>query len=228
MRLIPLIFALVTLGAAWLTPLPHAFFAHMTVHMSVVAVAAPLLAYTVAGGPWDPVRRRPVLWNPLLASLFELAVVWLWHTPALHQAARTSSTVYAIEQAAFLLSGLALWMSAIGGEPVSRTTRGAAGIAGLLLTAMHMTLLGAILALAPRPLYANVHGYSGMSPLEDQHLGGAIMLIVGGASYLAGGLWLSARMLGGGRDSSGESRDTPRARANPQAGEASPASASRA
>jgi putative membrane protein len=31
--------------------------------------------------------------------------------------------------------------------------------------------------------------------LDDQHLGGAIMLVVGGVSYLAGGLWLTARLV---------------------------------
>ena len=51
-----------------------------------------------------------------------------------------------------------------------------------------MTLLGALFALTPRALYG--HG-----DLFDQHLGGAIMLLVGGASYLMGGLWLTAGML---------------------------------
>jgi putative membrane protein len=59
-----------------------------------------------------------------------------------------------------------------------------------------MTLLGALLALAPRALF--VHAAAGPaagSALDEQHLGGAIMLLVGGASYLVGGLWLSARLL---------------------------------
>jgi putative membrane protein len=59
-----------------------------------------------------------------------------------------------------------------------------------------MTLLGALFALANRPLFQ--HGpesASRLSALADQHLGGAIMLLVGGASYLAGGLWLTAVML---------------------------------
>jgi putative membrane protein len=73
--------------------------------------------------------------------------------------------------------------------------RTAAGIVGLLLTAMHMTLLGALLALAPRPLYAHLEGVSRLTPLEDQHLGGAIMLLTGGVAYLAGGLWLTAGLL---------------------------------
>jgi putative membrane protein len=60
---------------------------------------------------------------------------------------------------------------------------------------MHMTLLGALLALTPRPLYAHAAGFAGFTAIEDQHLGGAIMLAVGGASYLVGGLWLMAGLM---------------------------------
>ena len=77
----------------------------------------------------------------------------------------------------------------------------AAGIVALLLTAMHMTLLGALLALSPRELYA--HGYG----LDDQHLGGAIMLIVGGVSYIAGGLYLSGRLISASRETTAARED---------------------
>jgi putative membrane protein len=63
---------------------------------------------------------------------------------------------------------------------------------------MHMTLLGALLALSPRPLYEHAHAagmVAGLTPLDDQHLGGAVMLLVGGVSYLIGGLVLIARLL---------------------------------
>ena len=75
--------------------------------------------------------------------------------------------------------------------------RAAAGVIGLLLTMMHMVLLGALLALTPRTLYAHGESHTGLTPLEDQHLGGAIMLVGGGVSYLVGGLWLSVRLLRG-------------------------------
>jgi putative membrane protein len=71
----------------------------------------------------------------------------------------------------------------------------AAGVVGLLLTSMHMTLLGALLALPPRPLYQHPGGFAGFTPLQDQHLGGAIMLLGGGVSYLLGGLGLTAALL---------------------------------
>ena len=71
-----------------------------------------------------------------------------------------------------------------------------AGVAALLLTAMHMTLLGALIALSPRPLYQHAGGLAALTPIEDQQLGGAIMLVIGGVAYLAGGLWLMVELLG--------------------------------
>jgi putative membrane protein len=56
---------------------------------------------------------------------------------------------------------------------------------------MHMTLLGALLALATRPLY---HERT-EAALADQHLGGALMLASGGAVYLVAALLLAATLL---------------------------------
>ena len=188
------------LAVTWLGPLPrlarHAFSAHMTMHMLVVAVAAPLLALAIAGGRFDPVRRRPGLFAPIPASLVELIVVWVWHAPVLHHAARHQMTILFVEQAAFLAAGLLVWLAAFGGETPRAPNRTGAGIVALLLTSMHMTLLGALLALSPRPLYAHAALLS-LTPIEDQHLGGAIMLVAGGAAYLLGGLWLTRDLIRG-------------------------------
>lgn len=201
MRRVWLVLGLLTLAAAWLTVLPQlaqrAFWAHMTMHMAVVAVAAPLLALGVAGTRFDPVCRAPALFAPLPASLVELIIVWAWHAPALHHAARHNTAGLIAEQGMFLASGLLVWLSAFGGAAPRGGNRSAAGVVGLLLTSMHMTLLGALLALAPRPLYHHVEGGHGFTPLADQHLGGAIMLLVGGVSYLAGGLWLTVGLVRG-------------------------------
>lgn len=199
-RSVALWLGLLSLGAAWLLPLerllPGPFSAHMTMHMAVVAVAAPLIALGVAGGRLDPVQHAPALFAPIPASVVELVVVWLWHTPVLHHAARHSPWVAAIEQCSFLASGLLVWVSAFGGQTSERGERGAAGVVALLLTSMHMTLLGALLALPPRPLYRHPHHtVGGLGALADQHLGGAIMLLVGGVAYLAGGVWLTAQLL---------------------------------
>lgn len=190
---------LLTLAWAWLLPftelLPGSFSTHMTAHMGIVAVAAPLIALGVAGTRLDPARRAPRFFAAIPASVVELVVVWAWHAPALHLLARHSAAAFAVEQGMFFLSGLFVWLSAFGGDPRERNDRTAAGVVALLLTSMHMTLLGALLALPPRALYGHAHGAERLTPLADQHLGGAIMILVGGVSYLFGGLWLTVRLL---------------------------------
>lgn len=204
MRRAWLILGLCVLAAVWLTGLPQlarqAFFAHMTMHMGVVAVAAPLLALGLARGRFDPVRKASGLFAPIPASVLELLIVWAWHVPGPHHLARHSAAGLAIEQGMFLLAGLFLWLSVLGGDEERAGTRAAAGVVGLLLTSMHMTLLGALLALTPRALYqhaAHAGAPFNLTPIEDQHLGGAIMLLAGGIVYLAGGLWLTVELVRG-------------------------------
>ena len=187
---------LAVLAGAWLGPLPDlardSFAAHMTMHIAVVAIAAPLVALAVTGSAADPVRVLPRLIGPIPASMFELIVVWAWHVPMLHHAARHSSVVFVVEQASFVIAGVLLWIAAVGGERQARRLRAGAGIAALLFTSMHMTLLGALFALANRPLFHQVPRVSVESAIADQQMGGVIMLLVGGAAYLLGGLGLTA------------------------------------
>ena len=200
----PLALGLVVLAALWLGPLPQraqgSFAAHMVMHMGVVAVAAPLLAIGLLRlSPQRFARVTPAL--AILASFAEFAVVWTWHAPALHDAARTNFGLLLVEQASFIGAGLFVWITAIG---TARAGDGrglggrAAGTLALLVTSMHMTLLGALLLLSPRPLYACADLCSpaaSFTPLGDQQFGGVVMLIVGGSSYLIGGLALLATVL---------------------------------
>lgn len=191
--------ALTVLGLAWLGPLPdlarHSFAAHMTMHIGIVAVAAPLLALAAAGTRVDPVRAMPRLLSPIPVSMLELIVVWVWHVPALHHAARREAMFFTLEQASFVVAGVLLWAACVGGSRQQRRLRAVGAIVALLFTSMHMTLLGALFALANRPLFSHAPVGSSLSSLADQQLGGVIMLLVGGASYLVGGLWLTAAML---------------------------------
>lgn len=178
-----LLAALTVLALAWgpeweriLDPFPG----HMLRHMLLVAVAAPLLALGL------PVLGRfapPVT----LAAALEFLVVWAFHLPALHVPAQLMPGAFALEQAAFLLAGIAVWSSALP------PTHPLAGAGGLLLTSMHMTFLGALLIFAPEPLYPPE--ICGPDPVAGQQAGGILMLVIGTPIYLVGGLILTARTL---------------------------------
>lgn len=176
---------LALLVVLWLLPLrdwvgadfPH----HMLRHMGLVAVATPLL---VLGFP----RVTQIFAiSPLFGAVIEFMVVWGWHLPALHARADMGGWGLVAEQASFFIAGLLVWAGALrGGHPL-------AGAGGLLLTSMHMTLLGALIILAPRDLYAEICGRA--ADLTGQQLGGVLMLGIGTPVYLIAGLVLVGQAL---------------------------------
>jgi putative membrane protein len=191
------------------------FSAHMVQHELLMLMAAPLL---VLGRPVAPIfwalprtwarslgrlARAPccrtlglVASNLVVAWLLHAVVLWMWHLPTLFQATLTSDLVHAAQHGSFLGSALLFWWAIIHGP---RRAAGY-GIAVLYLftTAMHTGLLGALLSLAGRPWYPAYAGTTrawGLSPLEDQQLGGLIMWIPAGIVYVAAGLLLFAAWL---------------------------------
>ena len=180
----PLFAGLALVPVGW-TLSPFGMTGHMAAHMTAVAIAAPLIAWGVQGSRYDPANLFPRLATPLAAALVEAVIVWGWHLPALRRLVAHAPLWLALEQATFLAAGLLLWAAVLA--PRHR----AAGVAALLITSMHMTLLGALIGLAPRPLYM----HHGPEALADQQLAGVVMLLVGGIAYLAGGLAMLGRLL---------------------------------
>ena len=197
MRRLALPAGIVILAVIWLGPLLSewrgSFASGMVAHMAVVAIASPLIAI----GLPDRLRPGPGMPAalPVLASLFELLVVWSWHAPSMRALAETLPVFTVLEQASFLVAGLLLWSTSFarGG-----TIHAATGAGALLFTSIHMTLLGALLSLSPRPLYGTgevtCFGVV-LDVAQDQQLGGVIMLAVGAVVYLAGGVLLASRLL---------------------------------
>lgn len=178
--------------AAWAGPLPWlvpgSFAAHMLLHMSVVGFGVPLLAMGLA--PRLRMGSAGLVW-PIAVSVLDLIVVWGWHAPYLHHLSRAEPLMLALEQASFAGAALLVWLIAFSGPPL-------AGAMTLFFTSMHMTLLGALIGLATRPIYpGHDHGtgWPGLSAIDDQHVGGVVMLAIGGIVYLGGGLVLAARAL---------------------------------
>jgi putative membrane protein len=178
--------------------LVRSFSGHMTLHVMLVAVIAPLLAPAAAAVTARRAWTHRLMMAPVAASLIEFAVVWLWHAPDLHMLGRRSAVAFIAEHGSFLAAGILVWTSALTSARSAKGGGALAGALALLMTSMHMTLLGALIGLAGRPLYAHdvEHG-AAIAALGDQQIGAVIMLTIGGASYLIGGIALLARLLGG-------------------------------
>src|SRR2546421_150529 len=192
------------------------FSVHMTQHEILILVAAPLLVlgrpvvpflwalsprWRLRLGTWSQNRYWSAVWKtltgPLVVWLLHGLALWVWHLPALYQAALGSAAIHAIEHTCFLATACLFWWALIHGR-YGRVGYGAA-VAFVFATAMHSEALGALLTFAPRvwyPLYSARSPAAGLDALEDQRLAGLLMWIPFGVIFLILGLGLFAAWLG--------------------------------
>lgn len=194
----PLALGLVILTGLWAGPLArmarYAFSAHMMLHLGVTVVAAPLIAVGALRLGLTKARGRRPAGLAILASGVEMVVVWGWHAPAMHDAAAGHDPIFVLQQASFFAAGFAVWTVSFSGS--DRIARGVGALA-MLFTSMHMSMLGVLLVVAPHLIYSPLYctGAWGLSPLDDQRLGGALMAMAGGLPYLVGAAALGWRLL---------------------------------
>jgi putative membrane protein len=191
------------------------FSAHMAQHEILMLVAAPLLvlgrpvvAFLTALpaswarrlGHWSRVRWFAAAWGfltlPLVAWLVHAVVLWAWHIPVLFQATLTNEFVHALQHLSFLLSALLFWWAIVHGD--RRAAGYGVAVLFLFTTALHSGALGALLTFAERvwyPAYSGTTASWGLTPLEDQQLGGLIMWVPACAVYIVAGLVLFAGWL---------------------------------
>jgi putative membrane protein len=190
------------------------FWVHMTQHEILMLISAPLL---VLGRPLIPFlwalhqrwRERiasigragsfKAIWtgisSPVSAWLISALGLWAWHLPWLFDKTLQNDWMHAAQHTTFLLTALLFWWPLT--NPAPRFGYGAA-IVYVFTTALHTSILGALLTFAPRPWYSP---YVATAPLwhwtalEDQQVGGLIMWIPAGTLLIAVGLCLLVKWL---------------------------------
>lgn len=177
------------------------FSVHMTQHVLLTLVAAPLFALAAPlhvmswglaprhrrlAGRWQG-RLRRVLSHPALpgVGLAVFTVVFTaWHVPALYDAAIADDAVHALEHATMLGSALAFWAPIV--HP--RRTDPGAGVLLLFVSMIASGILSALLVFSPTAWYAHPDPSAwGLTPLTDQQAAGAVMWVFGGGIYVVAG-----------------------------------------
>lgn len=178
--------------AAWVSPLcalgVSLFGARVVQHMALALLAAPLLARGWPAGASGGLRAG------LAACAAFAAATWLWHAPAPYDATFRSDAVYWAMHLTLLGSAVALWRVLLRPEPAARLP----ALAYAALSSVQMGLLGALLTFAPTPLFESHLSTTaawGLSPLEDQQLGGLLLWIPGCGAFLLLAAWSFAAWL---------------------------------
>lgn len=177
------------------------FTARASQHMVLLIVSAPLLAIGLPAAwrrsptrAWWLGRRQRSGVAAVLPALVFATLLWGWHVPAIYDATFRSDLAYWAMHLSLLASALPLWIQLL--SPGRTLVMG--HVLAAFATFMQMGLLGALLTLAPSPLYT-AHLTStqawGLTPLMDQQLGGLIMWVPGCAAFLLAILWTLKRTL---------------------------------
>ena len=188
------------------------FSVHMTQHELLMIIAAPLLvigrplisflwalpqSWRENIGSWTKIHSVSAIWEalttPLFVWLLHGATVWLWHIPSLYQASVEQESVHALQHTMMLGTALLFWWTLIHGR-FGRVTSGVA-VLYVFTTAVHTSILGALMTFAQRVWYPIYNGRTAachLSALQDQQLGGLIMWVPAGSVFIILGLWLVA------------------------------------
>jgi cytochrome c oxidase assembly factor CtaG len=144
-------------------------------------------------------RRAGFLAHPAFAVIAYAGFMWLWHVPALYDAALRNTTIHAIEHLCFSVAGTLYWWHLLSPIRNRRRLGGLGPVAYMVSTKLLVGLLGIVLAFAPAsfyPFYEHHPHYWGLSPSEDQSIAGLLMALEQSIVMGIALVWVFVQMLG--------------------------------
>ena len=190
------------------------FSAHMIQHELLMLIAAPLLILarpgsaivlgakylfiplirSVSGNSNSIAAKSRKLLSPLPAWTLHFIGLWAWHIPALFNAGLSSNLMHTTQHISFMCIALVFWYSILRSDKHNSMT----AVISLFTTAIHASVLGALLTFSPVIWYAPYTTTTqawGLTPLEDQQLGGLIMWMPAGIAFIVAALIILAKVL---------------------------------
>lgn len=201
---------------AFVSPIDHLgetrlLFVHMVQHILIGDLAALLVVLGLTGPMLRPVLALPyvgrlrVLAHPLVALPLWVLNLYVWHLPALYQSALTHDAVHALQHVLFFTAGAFMWSALV--EPLPGPAWFGTGWKVLYIVAVRLfeTVLANVFIWSGRAFYdryAEAERLWGIGTVQDQVIGGSIMMIEGSLVTFAAFAWLFLRWM-----SEGEARD---------------------
>jgi putative membrane protein len=167
----------------------YLFSAHMVQHLLLTMVVVPLLLFGTTGWMLRPLLRIPGV-EPVARRLtvpaacfviFNLTLA-LWHLPPLYNAAMASHDVHIVQHLCFLAASTFMWWPLLSPMPELPRPSYPKQMLYTMLLMLPMMIISVYITYADSilyPAYASAPRIWGLSPLDDQRLGGLIMWIPG-------------------------------------------------
>ncbi len=176
--------------------------AHMVEHLMLGDIAALLIVLGLTGPLIAPILRVKlfdrlrILAHPLIAFPLWAIDLYVWHLPVFYEAALRHTGVHALEHAMFLGFGINMWMCLFGPLPMPAWFGNLAKLGYIVAVRLTGTVLGNIFlwsGSAFYPFYTRGDAAWHVSPIADQNLAGAIMMVEESILTLCLFCWLFLR-----------------------------------
>jgi putative membrane protein len=178
------------------------FAAHMAEHLLIADVGSLALVLGLTGPVLAPVLRirffdrLRVLAHPAVAFPLWAIDLYLWHVPALQEAAVRHAGIHALQHTCFIVFGANMWMALLGPLPKPAWFGNLARLVYVIAVRMTGAILGNVFVFGGHVFYgfyAAGERAHGISAIGDQNAAGAIMMIEGSLLTIALFAWLFAR-----------------------------------
>ncbi len=190
--------ALTSLGAAsqdllWVHMIEHLLLGDIAALLIVLGLTGPMLAPILRIKLFDRLRA---LSHPAIAFPLWMVDLYVWHVPALYEAALRHAGVHALEHAMFLGFGINMWMCLFGPLPTPAWFGNLGKLIYIVAVRLAGTVLGNIFLWSGTvfyPYYLGGEARFHISPLADQNIAGAIMMVEESILTLGLFCWLFLR-----------------------------------
>jgi putative membrane protein len=167
----------------------YLFWVHMGQHLLLTLVLPPLLIAGTPGWLLSPLVRRPAvgavaraLTHPVVAALVFTMTLAVWHTTQAYDLMMRDHDVHVFTHILFMVAAVIMWWPVMSQVPEVPPLGLGVRMLYLFLVSIPMQLVAAIITLADTvlyPWYAAAPRTWGLSPLDDQKIGGLLMWIPG-------------------------------------------------
>lgn len=168
----------------------YLFSVHMAQHLLLTLLFPPLLILGLPGWLIEPLVRPPavrrvarILTQPVVAAAIFTVTIAMWHLSSYYELMMRDHNVHIVTHLMFMATATLMWWPVMSPVPelVPRLSYGL-GMLYLFLVGIPMQIVAALISLSGSvlyPWYSVAPRTWGLSPLDDQQLGGLLMWVPG-------------------------------------------------